>query len=72
MENQFLIELDELLELPIGTLKLDTILKTIQSWDSMAKLSLIVMLSDNYNVKTTNDDLKKFKTVEDIFNFIRK
>jgi acyl carrier protein len=30
------------------------------------------MLSDNYNVKTTNDDLKKFKTVEDIFNFIRK
>jgi acyl carrier protein len=72
MENQFLIELDELLELPIGTLKLDTILKTIQSWDSMAKLSLIVMLSDNYNVKTTNDDLKKFITVEDIFNFIRK
>jgi acyl carrier protein len=72
MENQFLIELDELLELPIGTLKLDTILKTIQSWDSMAKLSLIVMLSDNYNVKTTNDDLKKFIKVEDILNFIRK
>jgi acyl carrier protein len=72
MEHKFLLELDELLELPPGSLKLDTNLIDIQSWDSMAKLSLIVMLSDSYNVKTTNDDLKNFKKVKDILNFIKK
>lgn len=72
MENKFLLELEEILELPKESLKLDTILNDLNSWDSMAKLSLIVLLSDNYETKLTNDDLKLFSTPQDIINFIKK
>ena len=72
MEKKFLLELEEILELPSGTLKSSTLLASINSWDSMAKLSLIVLLSDQYNVKVSNEELKKFITVQNILNFIKK
>jgi acyl carrier protein len=72
MEDKLILELEEILELPNGTLKLNTFLNTLESWDSMAKLSLIVLLSDTYGRKTSNDDLKLFNTIQDIINFIKK
>jgi acyl carrier protein len=72
MEDKLILELEEILELPNGTLQLNTHLNSLESWDSMAKLSLIVLLSDTYDKKTSNDDLKQFKTIQDIFNFIKK
>lgn len=58
--------IEEALELDEGTLTADTELDDVDEYDSMAKLSLIVMMDDEFGVKLTGDVVKGFKTVGDI------
>ena len=58
--------LEETLELDEGTLTADTLLEDVDEYDSMAKLSLIVMMDDEFEVKLTSEMIKSFKTVGDI------
>ena len=58
--------IEETLELDEGTLTADTLLEDVDEYDSMAKLSLIVMMDDEFEVKLTGDMIKGFKTVGDI------
>ena len=58
--------LEETLELDEGTLTADTLLEDVDEYDSMAKLSLIVMMDDEFEVKLTGEMIKGFKTVGDI------
>lgn len=43
-------------------------LSELDCWDSMTKLSIIVMLDDEFNKKITSKDLIDFQTVNDILN----
>jgi acyl carrier protein len=63
---------EEVLELTKGSVNLSTNLNTLPQWDSMGKLSLIVEVSQKFNKKLTNDILKSFIIIEDIFNFIKQ
>lgn len=58
--------IEETLELDEGTLTADTLLEDVDEYDSMAKLSLIVMMDDEFEVKLTGEMIKGFKTVGDI------
>lgn len=58
--------LEETLEMDEGTLTLDMELADISEYDSMAKLSIIVMMEDEFGVKLTGEDVKTFHTVGDI------
>ena len=58
--------IEETLELDEGTLTADTVLADVDEYDSMAKLSLIVLFDDEFGKKLTGDDVKSFKTVADI------
>ena len=62
--------LENVLELDEGTLKPETDLSTIDEYDSMAKLSLIVMMDDEFGKKLTGEQIFKFKTVQDILDFM--
>lgn len=63
--------LEETLELDEGTLTLDMNLADIDEYDSMAKLSLIVMMDDEFGKKLTGDEVKSFVTVGDIINYMK-
>ena len=56
--------------LEVDGLELNTELGSLEEWDSMAKLSLIVMVDDEFGKKLTADDIKGFSTVQDIVEFI--
>ncbi len=58
--------IEETLELDEGTLQEDTVLADVEEYTSMAKLSLIVMMDDEFGVKLTGDMIKGLKTVADI------
>jgi acyl carrier protein len=58
--------LEETLEIDEGTLTEDMLLEDVDEYDSMAKLSLIVMMDDEFGVKLTGDMIKGFQTVGDI------
>ncbi len=65
-ENEKLALLEETMELDEGTLTEKMLLEDIEEYDSMAKLSLIVMMEDEFGVKLDSDTVRGFKTVEDI------
>ena len=62
--------LEEMLELDGGSLKPEMKLSEIPEYDSMAKLSLIVMMDEEYGKKLTGDQIREIKTVQDILDFM--
>jgi acyl carrier protein len=62
--------LEDMLELDGGTLKPETVLADIDEYDSMAKLSLIVLMDDEFGKKLTGEQIREFKTVQDILDFM--
>ena len=71
-EQEKIALLEETLELDEGTLETDTVLADVDEYDSMAKLSLIVMMDDEFGVKLTGDVIKGFETVGDILKLMVK
>ena len=62
--------LEDLFEMDENTLDAGTELSEIDEWDSMTKLSLIVMIDDECGKKLKSEDIKAFKTVQDILDFM--
>ena len=62
--------LEDMLELDGGTLKPETVLADIDEYDSMAKLSLIVLMDDEFGKKLTGEQIRGFKTVQNILDFM--
>ena len=62
--------LEETWELDEGTLSEDTVLADVEEYDSMAKLSLIVLCDDEFEKKLDGDTIKGFVTVKDILDFM--
>lgn len=62
--------LEDMLELDGGSLKPETELDCIDEYDSMAKLSLIVLMDDEFEKRLTGEMIRKFKTVQDILDFM--
>ncbi len=64
--------LEETLELEEGDLKPEMVLADIEEYNSMAKLALIVLMSDEFDKKLTSDQIKTFVTVQDILDYMGK
>lgn len=71
-EREKLALLEDMLELDEGDLTMDKVLEDIDEYDSMAKLSLIVLMEDEFGVKLTGDVIKGFETVGDIVAMMNK
>ena len=62
--------LEDMMELDNGSLKPETVLADIDEYDSMAKLSLIVLMDDECGKKLTGEQIREFKTIQDILDFM--
>jgi acyl carrier protein len=62
--------LEDAFEQDENTLNEDTKLSDIPEYDSMAKLTLIVLCDDEFNKKLTGEQINSFKTVKDILDFM--
>ena len=62
--------LEETLEVAPNSLTLDTSLLTLEEWNSMTILSVMVMLEDDYEVFVSGDELKACKTVSQLAELI--
>ena len=71
-EREKLALLEDMLELDEGDLTADKALEDIDEYDSMAKLSLIVLMEDEFGVKLTGDVIKGFEVVGDILKLMEK
>ncbi|MDP3928530.1 MAG: phosphopantetheine-binding protein [Bacteroidota bacterium] len=62
--------IEDTLEIEAGTLTPETELAGIEEYDSMAKLSLIVLCDEEFGKKLTGEQIRAFKTVSDIITFL--
>lgn len=62
--------LEDAWELDDGTLTEETVLEELEEFDSMGKLSLIVLCDDEFGKKLPGDTIKSFQTVKDILDFM--
>lgn len=62
--------LEDMFDMDEGTLDAATELSDLDEWDSMAKLSLIVLMDDECGKELKSDDIKKFSTVQDILDYM--
>lgn len=62
--------LEEMMELDEGTLSENMNLNEIEGFDSMARLSLIVLMKDECGKKITTKQIRSFQTVKDILDYM--
>lgn len=69
-KQEILNALEDALDVDLNSLSLDTVLDELDEYDSMAKLTIIVLADDDFNKKLTGEQVREFKTVGDIVEFL--
>ena len=60
--------IEDVLEVEAGSINKDSILADIEEYDSLKKLSLLIMLEDNFDIKLSSSQLSGFVKVSDILD----
>ena len=55
----------------IDSLNESTEFKMLDEWSSLAALSVIAMVDEEYDITIKGDDIRNSNTVEDLFNAIK-
>lgn len=71
-EKEFIEKLKEALEIEDRELSLTDKFREYPEWDSLAFLSVIAMIDEEYDVIIEGKDFKKLETVGDIVNAINE
>lgn len=53
------------------TVNADTDFHSLDEWSSLAALSIIAMVDDEYDVVIKGDDIRNSDTIEDLFNAVK-
>ena len=67
-EEKLAILADVVFDVDISEVKPEVVLDEFEFWDSMAKLSLVSVFDRNFKKTLKGEDIKSFKTVQDILN----
>ena len=71
--NEFIKKIEaEFEDLEPGKLKPESNFRDMFEWNSVNALILIALVNAEYNVVITGDDLRKSKTVNDLFKIIQQ
>lgn len=58
--------IEEMLDLDEGTLLPEQVLTDLEEWDSIAVISLIALMDEEYNKQIKGSDIKQLQTVADV------
>ena len=72
MEKEFLEKFKEVLEIEDRDLSLSDKFREYEEWDSLAFLSVIAMIDEEYDVLIEGKDFKELQTLGDIWNAIKE
>lgn len=72
MEEKIIDALREALDNEDIDIQLSDTFREYEDWDSLAYLTLIAVLDEQFGVEIENDDFKGLKTVGDLVNIVQE
>ncbi|RGV49067.1 acyl carrier protein [Bacteroides intestinalis] len=73
MELQKFIQdfVDQFEDMNVDELTVNTEFKSLDEWSSLAALSIIAMIDDEYEVSVNGNDIRNSETIGDLFELIK-
>ena len=68
MEQDFIQKFKETLEIEDHEVSMEDEFRNYPEWDSLAYLSMIAMLDEEYGIQIETEDFKKLRTVRALYN----
>jgi len=72
MEEKFINLFCETLEIEDAQVTSETIFRDLEQWDSLAYLSVIAMIDEEFDIQIEGAEFKELKTIGDLINEIEK
>ena len=69
--NEKMALIAELLELEVSDFTPETKLEELEEWDSLAAISYVVMMDEHFCVTANPNDIRNFKTIQDILDSMK-
>lgn len=71
MDTKFIELFKEVLEIEDKEINLNDEFREYEEWDSLAYLSIIAMLDDEYDIIIETEDFKKIVTVQELMDEVK-
>lgn len=71
-EQEFIANMEELLETDPGSIGLATQLDSLSQWDSLAFVSFLAMADSKYGVRVTPTELHQSQSIADLMKLVEK
>ncbi len=68
--EQFIVLIAEALEREEGTVKGEDIFRDYPEWDSLAHLTFISLIDEEYNLIIPREEFRKMQTLAEVYNYI--
>lgn len=72
MEEKFIELFKQTVDIEEDVVSLDTVFRSLEQWDSLAYLSVIAMIDEEYDVVIEGNDFKKLLTIGELIAEIEK
>ncbi len=72
LSNDFIIAFADAIDRDADIINTEDSFRDYDEWDSIALLSLVAMLDDNYNVNIPRETFEKLETVQDLIDQVNK
>ena len=72
MENKFISLLADILEMDANEIKLNDKFRNYKNWSSLAYLSTIAMMDEDFNIQIEMKEFKSLITVGDLVHVVTK
>lgn len=72
MEKKFVEQLKDILEIENIEVNMEDKFRDYENWDSMAALSVIAMIDDEFGVVINGEDFRQLNTVDDLIQAVKK
>ncbi|MDR1045149.1 MAG: acyl carrier protein [Candidatus Adiutrix sp.] len=69
-DKEKIVMLEDLFDVEAGSLKAEAVLDNLDLWDSINKLSLIILMDEEFGRPIDGNDIKKLKTIGDILEMM--
>ena len=64
--NVIILAIEEVIDVPEGSLRGNELLRDLENWDSLAFLSFLAMADTRFGIKVTPEQLRACVSVEDL------